>query len=46
MTTALPNLLITPHTAWSSRESRQRLFDGVVENLRALENGEEQNRVV
>ncbi len=45
ITANLPNLLITPHTAWSSVESRQRLFDGVVKNLRALENGEEINRV-
>lgn len=41
----LPNLLITPHTAWSSVESRQRLFDGIVKNMKALENGEEINRV-
>jgi glycerate dehydrogenase len=45
ITAKLPNLLVTPHTAWSSMESRQRLFDGVVKNLRALENGQEINRV-
>lgn len=32
----LPNLLITPHTAWSSRESRQRLIEIVAENIRAF----------
>lgn len=32
----LPNLLVTPHTAWSSRESRERLMSGVVENLRSF----------
>jgi len=45
ITAKLPNLLVTPHTAWSSVESRQRLFDGVVKNLRSLEKGEEINRV-
>lgn len=29
----IPNLIITPHCAWISRESRQRLLDGVVENI-------------
>ena len=31
----IPNLIITPHNAWISRESRQRLLDGVVENIHA-----------
>ncbi|BDS05138.1 glycerate dehydrogenase [Oceaniferula spumae] len=30
----IPNLLITPHTAWASKESRQRLIEGVAENIR------------
>lgn len=30
----IPNLIITPHNAWISRESRQRLLDGVVKNIR------------
>jgi len=29
----IPNLIITPHNAWISRESRQRLLDGVVANI-------------
>lgn len=29
----IPNLIITPHNAWISRESRQRLLDGVVGNI-------------
>ncbi|WOX06594.1 D-2-hydroxyacid dehydrogenase [Microbulbifer pacificus] len=29
----IPNLIITPHNAWISRESRQRLLDGVVNNI-------------
>ncbi len=32
----LPNLLITPHTAWSSIEARRRLMDGVATNIRAF----------
>ena len=42
----IPNLLVTPHSAWSSRESRLRLLDGVVENIRAFQAGESRNRVV
>lgn len=34
LATDIPNLIITPHNAWISRESRQRLLDGVVENIR------------
>ncbi|WP_444934881.1 D-2-hydroxyacid dehydrogenase [Microbulbifer sp. JTAC008] len=29
----IPNLIITPHNAWISHESRQRLLNGVVENI-------------
>ncbi|WP_288132644.1 D-2-hydroxyacid dehydrogenase [Microbulbifer sp.] len=32
----IPNLIITPHNAWISRESRQRLLDGVVDNIRQV----------
>ncbi|MCB1077928.1 MAG: D-2-hydroxyacid dehydrogenase [Verrucomicrobiae bacterium] len=35
----IPNLLVTPHTAWASRESRRRLLDRVVENLKAFLEG-------
>ena len=31
----IPNLIITPHNAWISRECRQRLLDGVVANIEA-----------
>ncbi len=42
----LPNLFITPHTAWSSVEARQRLIDSVVENIsNFLTGGEETNRI-
>ncbi|WP_105101839.1 D-2-hydroxyacid dehydrogenase [Microbulbifer pacificus] len=33
LATDIPNLIITPHNAWISRESRQRLLDGVVRNI-------------
>ena len=43
---ALPNLIITPHIAWSSRESRQRLLDQVADNIQAFSNGHPQNMLV
>jgi glycerate dehydrogenase len=38
-------LLVTPHTAWISREARQRLIDGVAANLRAFLDGTPANVV-
>ena len=38
-------LLVTPHTAWTSREARQRLLDGVAANLTAFLAGSPTNRV-
>ncbi|EKF75526.1 glycerate dehydrogenase [Alcanivorax hongdengensis A-11-3] len=35
----LPNLIITPHNAWISRECRQRLLDGVADNIRQWQAG-------
>jgi len=32
----LPNLILTPHSAWVARESRQRLVQQVADNLRAF----------
>ena len=29
----LPNLIVTPHIAWASRESRQRLLDQIADNI-------------
>ena len=42
----LPNLLITPHTAWASAESRQRLLDEIALNIQAFKAGQVRNRVV
>ena len=39
------NCFITPHIAWASRESRQRLLQTAVENLRAYLNGQPVNVV-
>lgn len=42
----LPNLIITPHVAWASRQAQQRLADEVIENIAAFLRGEARNRVV
>ncbi len=39
----LPNLLVTPHIAWSAREARQRALDAVVANVHAFLAGETRN---
>ena len=31
----LPNLIITPHVAWASKEARQRIIDQTTENIQA-----------
>lgn len=42
----LPNLLLTPHVAWGSDSSIQKLADILMDNITAFERGEAQNRVV
>ncbi len=39
------NLIITPHIAWSSKESRQRLIDEIVKNIQAYLEGQLRNMV-
>lgn len=39
------NCLITPHISWAPKESRQRLMDIAVENVRAFIDGKPQNIV-
>ncbi|HTN72373.1 MAG TPA: D-2-hydroxyacid dehydrogenase [Methylomirabilota bacterium] len=41
----LDNLLVTPHTAWSARESRERLLKEVEENIAAFLQGKARNIV-
>ncbi len=41
----LPNFLLTPHVAWSSREAMQALADQLMDNIEAFVRGEERNRV-
>ena len=42
----LDNLIVTPHTAWSAREARERLLREVEENICAYLQGGDRNRVV
>jgi len=39
------NLIITPHIAWASRESRQRLIDEIAENIQDFQSGFPRNIV-
>ncbi|KUJ95852.1 MAG: Lactate dehydrogenase-like oxidoreductase [Desulfonauticus sp. 38_4375] len=41
-----PNLHLTPHIAWATKEARQRLLDIAVDNLRSFLQGKVKNRVV
>jgi glycerate dehydrogenase len=41
----LGNVLVTPHTAWAARESRQRAIDEVAANVRDFLAGGRRNRV-
>jgi glycerate dehydrogenase len=40
-----PNCIITPHISWAPKESRQRLMDVAVNNLKAFIDGKVVNRV-
>lgn len=42
----LDNLLVTPHTAWSAREARERLLGEVANNISAFLKGKPRNIVV
>lgn len=43
---ALPNFLLTPHVAWSSRPAMQTLADQLIDNIEAFVAGTPRNRVV
>jgi glycerate dehydrogenase len=42
---ALPNFLLTPHVAWSSRPAMQALADQLIDNIEAFVAGQPRNRV-
>jgi glycerate dehydrogenase len=42
----LPNLILTPHTAWAARESRQRALDEMAANIEDFLQGGRRGRVV
>jgi len=42
---SLPNLIITPHIAWASSNSRQRLVDEIAANIQAFLDGKPRNVV-
>ena len=42
---SLDNCIITPHQAWASIESRQRLLDGLVHNINGYKSGEIKNKI-
>ncbi len=39
------NLIITPHIAWASRESRQKLVNEIAKNIQAYQQGQSRNIV-
>ena len=42
----IPNLIVTPHVAWSAREARQRAIGLIAENIRSFLRGGKRGRVV
>lgn len=45
LTPGIPNLIVTPHTAWATLEARQRVVDEMALNIAAFAKGEKRNRV-
>jgi glycerate dehydrogenase len=41
----IPNLIVTPHIAWASREARQRVIEAIATNIRAFLAGTPVNTV-
>jgi glycerate dehydrogenase len=42
----IPNLIVTPHSAWAGRQARQNAVDETVANIQAFLDGQLRNRVV
>jgi glycerate dehydrogenase len=38
-------VILTPHIAWASQESRQRMVEEIAKNIQAFKNGKKRNRV-
>lgn len=41
----IPNLIVTPHIAWASRQARQRVVEEIAANIAAFRDGQARNRV-
>jgi glycerate dehydrogenase len=41
----IPNLIVTPHVAWASREARQRVIHQMGVNIASFRKGDLRNRV-
>ncbi|WFC13149.1 D-2-hydroxyacid dehydrogenase [Aeromonas salmonicida] len=41
-----PNFILTPHVAWASEESMQRLADQLIDNINAFAEGRRQHRLI
>ncbi|MCP3665812.1 MAG: 2-hydroxyacid dehydrogenase [Gammaproteobacteria bacterium] len=41
----IPNLIVTPHIAWATRQARQRVIDEIAENVQAFIESRNRNRV-
>lgn len=41
----IPNLIVTPHIAWATREARQRVINEMALNIAAFAEGKSRNRV-
>jgi len=42
----IPNLILTPHTAWAGRQSRQNVLDQTVANIEGFLQGQPRNQVL
>lgn len=45
LATDIPNLIVTPHSAWGSRGARQRALDQIATNIRDFQSGDVSRRV-
>ncbi|MCW9025457.1 MAG: 2-hydroxyacid dehydrogenase [Gammaproteobacteria bacterium] len=45
LTLNMPNLIVTPHIAWASRESRQRMVEMIADNINAYSTGTPVNQL-